>query len=100
MVKDRKAERRLGDEDVAWNRLKGRAGRIFAPLVIARYDDPLAGMLENDLRRSQHVAGGHEAHIDLAHAEAFAIGNGIAVLLAIALSLIHISEPTRLLSIS
>ena len=35
VAEDRKAERRLGDEDVAGHRLKGGAGRVRAALVVA-----------------------------------------------------------------
>ena len=84
MAEYRQAERRLGDEDVARHRLERRTGRVLAPLVVARHDDPLARMLEHDLRRAEHMAGGDEADVDLADAEALAIGHGFAVLLAIA----------------
>ena len=61
VAEDRQAEGRLGDEHVALHRLERRTGRIGAAFVIARYDDALAAMIEHDLRRSQHMPGGHEA---------------------------------------
>ena len=57
MAEDRQAEGRLGDEDVAGDRLEAGAGRVAPPLVVARRDDARAAMLDGDLRRAQHMAG-------------------------------------------
>ena len=57
------------------DRLERRAGRVGAALVVARDDDPLAAMIEHDLRRSQHMAGGNEADLDLAHPDRLAIAD-------------------------
>ncbi len=75
MAEDGQAERRLGDEDVAGHRLERRAGRIGPALVVARDDDPLAGMLEHDLGRAEDMAGGDEADVDLAEPDRLAIGD-------------------------
>ena len=73
MAEDRQAERRLADEDIAGERLEGGAGRVGLALVIARDDDALPALREPDLRRAQHVAGGMEAHIDVAEPQALAV---------------------------
>ena len=78
MAEDRQAEGRLGDEDVARHRHERRAGRVGPALVIARDDDPLAVMLQHDLRRAEHMAGGDEADVDLADADGLAIGDRTA----------------------
>lgn len=84
MDEDRQAERRFGDEYVACPRLERRAGWIGAALIVARDDDPLARMVEHDLRGTEHMAGGDEAHRDVAHAHLFAIGDRVRRLRAIA----------------
>ena len=62
MAEDRQAERRLGDEEIAGDRLEGSAGRIGRALVIARHDDARALRLDGDLGRAEDVAGRMEAH--------------------------------------
>ena len=57
MAEDRQAEGRLGDEDVAADRLEGQAGGVGLALVVARGDDARAVMLDADLRRAEHMAG-------------------------------------------
>ena len=84
MAEHRQAEGRLGDEDVARHRHERRAGRVGPALVVARHDHPLAAMLEHDLRRAEHMAGGNEADLDLADPDALAIGDRLARLLAVA----------------
>jgi len=84
MAKHRQPERCFGDEHVARHRLKRRAGGIGAPLVIARHDDTLTAMFEQYLRRSQHMAGGHEGDIDIAEPQRLAISDRMPRLLAIA----------------
>ncbi|GJE41460.1 hypothetical protein AEGHOMDF_0626 [Methylobacterium soli] len=68
----RQPEGRLGDEDVAGHDLEGQAGGIARPLVIARDHDAHALGLDGDLGRAQHVAGGGEAHRDVADADRLA----------------------------
>ena len=80
MAEHRQAEGRLGDEDVAGHRHEQRAGRVGAALVVAGDDDLLALMLEHDLRGAEHVAGGNEADVDLADADALAIGDRLPAL--------------------
>ena len=46
-----------------------------AALVVARDDDAFASMLEHDLGGAEHVAGGDEAHVDLADADRLVIGD-------------------------
>ncbi len=76
MAEQWQAEGRLGDEDVARGHFERRAGRVRAPLVVAGDHHPLAGMLEQDLRAAEHVAGGDEsgAYITLQR-DRLAIGN-------------------------
>src|SRR5205814_8962154 len=50
--------RRLGDEDVAAQRLERSAGRIRLPLVISGKDPDARVALDSRLRASQHVPGG------------------------------------------
>ena len=64
MAEHRQAKGRLGDEDVARRDLKGRAGRVGDALVVAGHHHPLAGVLEQDLGRSEHVPGGNESRVD------------------------------------
>src|SRR5262245_24492431 len=73
MTKHRQAERRVADEYVAGRHDEGRAGRIGPALIVARDDHSLAAILEDNLRRAQHMTGGHKADRDLAQANALAI---------------------------
>ena len=50
---------------------RSSAGRIRAALVIAGDDDLFAPVLQHDLRGAEHVAGGHEADVDVADANGF-----------------------------
>ncbi len=84
MTKDGQAERRLGNEDVAGDRLERSAGRVLAALVVAGHDHPLPGKIEDDLRAPEHMARRDEAYVDLTNADGLAIGNGSARLLAVA----------------
>jgi len=84
VAEDGEAEGRLGDEDVARNRLERSAGRVGAPFVVARDDDPLAAMFEHDLGGTEDVAGGHEADVDLAQPEHLAISGRAPVLRPVA----------------
>ena len=58
----RQTEGRLGDEHVAGDHLIGQAGRIAGALVVARDDHAGPARLDDDLGRSQHMAGGRETH--------------------------------------
>ena len=84
VAEDGQAEGRLGDEDVAGDGDERGTGRIGAALVVARDNDLLAAMLEDDLGRTEDMAGGDEADVDLADADGFAIGDGVGRLLAVA----------------
>ena len=66
------------------HRLERRAGRVGAALVVAGDDDPLALVLEHDLRRAEDVAGGDEADVDLAEPDRLAIGDRLARLRPVA----------------
>ncbi len=77
MTEHRKPERRLGDEDVAGERLEGGAGRIRLALVIARGDDDLRPVRHPDLGRAQNMAGRMEADFDRAEQQRLAIGDGL-----------------------
>ena len=72
VAEHRKAKRRLGDEDIAWNQFERCAGRIGGVLVVARCDDlqPLA--FDRDLRRAKHVASRMERHLRAAQRQCFA----------------------------
>ena len=61
MAEHRQAEGRLGDEDVAVDDLEGRTGRIRPPLVVARDHDAGAAPFQHRLRRTEDVAGRHQA---------------------------------------
>src|SRR5689334_15493843 len=76
-MEDGKREGRLGDEDITWHWLEGRAGRIWPALEIARYDDALALVFQHYLRRAEDVAGRNQAHLDLAGPHAFAVSQGL-----------------------
>jgi hypothetical protein len=56
VAEDRQAEGRLGDEDVAGDRLEGQAGGVGLALVVARDDDRVP-RARRDLRRAEHMAG-------------------------------------------
>ena len=75
MAEDRQPECRLGDEDVAGERLEGRAGWVAAILVIARGNDAQPFRFDRDLRRTEHVAGGMKADLDAAEVDALAIAD-------------------------
>ena len=59
-------ERRLGDEDVAWHHLEGRARRVGCALVVAGDDGALPVPVEHDLRRAEDVACRSETDADAA----------------------------------
>ena len=59
MAEDGQAECRLRHEDVAGHRLERCAGRVAAAFVIARNDGGESSPAQHDLRRAEHVAGGH-----------------------------------------
>ena len=84
MAKDGQSEGRLGHEHVARHRHERRAGRVGPPLVVAGNHDPFAFMLHHDLSRAEDMAGGHEAHVDLADADRLIVSNGLSVLRPIA----------------
>ena len=75
VAEDGKPERGLGDEDVARDRFERGAGGIGPAFIVAGHDDPLALMVEDDLGRAEDVAGGHEADVDLADPDHFAISD-------------------------
>jgi hypothetical protein len=48
------------------------------------HDDLLPGVLQDDLGRAKHMAGGNEAYVDVAHSDRLAIGGRLRVLLPVA----------------
>ena len=56
---------------------KGAQTPSALQLVVARGDPDLAAMLDPDLRRAQHMAGGMKGDADAASAENVAIGDGL-----------------------
>src|SRR3546814_17030416 len=64
---------RLGDEDIAGNRLERRAGGVVPALVVAGHHRPFAPIFQHDLRGAEHMARRHEAHADIADPALFAI---------------------------
>ena len=77
MAEDRQAEGRLGDEEIAAHRLEGHAGGIRPALVVARDDDPLAGIFHHHLGRAQDMAGRGEGELDPAELEPVAVVQGL-----------------------
>ncbi len=75
MAEDRQAEGRLGDEDVAGDRLEGSAGGVRLALVVAGGDDPEPAAFDCDLRRTEHVTGRVERDGGIADPHRFAIGD-------------------------
>ncbi|MND99968.1 hypothetical protein D3C80_923620 [compost metagenome] len=67
MAKDRQAEGRLGDEDVAGHGFEGGAGRVAPTLVVARGGDGQAAVAHRGLGRAEHVTGGDQRHLDAAY---------------------------------
>ena len=63
---NRQPKRRLGDEEIAINRLERWAGRVWSALVVAGNHYPAAAIIEHDLSAAQHVAGRHQPYLDLA----------------------------------
>src|SRR5271165_3204813 len=70
---NRKTECRLGDKEVAINRLERGAGRVGSALVIAGDDNPAAAIIEHNLGAAEHMAGWHQSHLNLADCYFFAI---------------------------
>src|SRR5690606_29526930 len=60
MAKNRKAEGRLGDEEIAGHGLERRAGRIGPSLVVAGDDGTLPAIVEDDLGAAEDMSGGNE----------------------------------------
>jgi len=77
MAKHRQAEGRLADEHVAGHDFKRRAGGIAGALVIAGDDDALARVGHADLRGTEHMTGGMEAHVHAAETDRFAISGDL-----------------------
>ncbi len=59
---DRKPECRLGDEEIAGDKLEACAGRVAPALVVARDHRPPAAMVDHHLGRAENVSGGNERH--------------------------------------
>ena len=87
---DRQAEGRFGDEAVAAHRLERRAGLVVlarvgaaaGDVVVARGDPDAAFVLEPDLRRAEHVAGGMQTQSNAEMVDHFAVGQRLQVDLA------------------
>ena len=74
VAEHRKPERGLGDEDIARHRHEAGAGRVRAAFVITGNHHLLALIVEDDLRRSEHVTCGDEADVNIADAKGLTIG--------------------------
>ncbi len=64
MAKHRQAEGRLGDEDIAGNRLERRAGRIAPTLVVAGNNDGQALPADHHLGAPQDMTRGNQGDGD------------------------------------
>ena len=73
----RQRECRLGNEDVAPDKLERRAGRIGHVFVVAGGDNAQPVRLDRDLRRAEHMAGGTEGDLGAIESDALAIGDGL-----------------------
>ena len=78
MAEYREAEGRLGDEHVARHGHEAGTGRVRAALVIAGDHDPLTLVLQHDLGAAEHMAGRHEADIDVADADGLVVSDRLA----------------------
>ena len=65
----------FGDEHVAGDEFERRAGRVGNVLVVARGDDTQAVRLDQDLGRTEHMAGRVERDFRAAEAHAFAVAD-------------------------
>ena len=74
---DRQAERRLGDEGVAADRLERRTGRVRGELVVARDDPDLAAMFQPHLGRAEDVTGRVKRDADAVVIDRLAVGQGV-----------------------
>src|SRR3546814_19655744 len=77
MAEDGRGKGRLGEEDIAGNRLERRAGGVVPALVVAGHHRPFAPIFQHDLRGAEHMARRHEAHADIADPDLFAIADGL-----------------------
>src|SRR3546814_18400216 len=72
---DGQGKGRLGDEDIAGNRLERRAGGVVPALVVAGHHRPFAPIFQHDLRGAEHMARRPEAHADIADPDLLAIAD-------------------------
>ncbi len=77
VTEHRQAERRLGDEDIAWHQLERRAGGIGHVLVVAGRHDPQPVGLDGNLRRAEHVPGRMKRGADAVERDALAVADGL-----------------------
>ena len=77
MAEDRQRERRLGDEQVAFDRFEAGAGRVAPTLVVARDDDAASAMLDHDLGAAEHVSRRQQADGDIAEPAGFAVVHAV-----------------------
>ncbi len=74
MLEHRQCESRLGDKEIARDKLERGACRVGAPLVVAGYDSPGALVLDQDLGAAEHMAGREEGDRDLANCDLLTVG--------------------------
>ena len=77
MSEDRQAEGRLGDEEIAWHRLEGRAGRVAPSLEIPGDDGAHAAILHHHLRAAEDMPGGQQGDRDVADPSWLTVGSGL-----------------------
>ena len=77
VAEHRKAEGRLGDEEIAAPQREGRSRRVGRPLVVAGDDGAGSPETELDLGGAENVTGGMEAEGDAADQALLAIGEGL-----------------------
>ena len=76
---DRQSEGGLADQHVGSHPLEGGAAGIGVPLEVAAHQPALPAGLQQDLGRTQHVAGTVERHGAIAEAQVLAVADGAQI---------------------
>src|SRR5437762_7991363 len=73
MAEHRQTKCRFGNKYVAWHGFERRTCRVAATLVIAGHDGGDAFPAHDDLRRTEHMAGGCKCYLDTVVNGGFAV---------------------------